>query len=373
VAGAVTITNGQSFTFSGSGFGTNGSNLQLDDHGQATLGTLDAQWQGGHAPISVNPTYTLSNPANRVKTFNQTGAAPGAPHPFVSSILAGAHYSDQAPWQGFVTRKLVGVPTQPYTVYARYYLRMDALWAFIAGDSTNDHNLKWLWAWAPTSGGITADLSYGGIRPTTTLSSTSIPITGITINQNNSGVIEIPDRNGNGAAWNASIPTPWLNWLLVELEMCVSNVTGPSGPGYAKVWINGAQVMDYEGSTEGATSAWTSAPDRFLSLGPSLFARDSGPAFTSNTAAVNNWWYMADARIHQTAPGALHVARTIAGNATTYAASTIRADCIESSRTNTQITATFPQDQFIVGQTVYIHALTESGTVIDNLKSYTVV
>lgn len=374
------LTHGQLVTITGSGFGTKSRGLPplLDDHGQAAIGTLDTQWNGGSSPATSNPTYTNSNIVNRLVTFSPTGAVIGRPHPNVGAIQAGAHWlaaldSSYGVWAALQ----MTLPTLPCVMYARWYERCDPNWSFTPGETTNDQNIKnQIWS---TGGGVLGNSIIHGYNldrnsQYPSPNNNTQALTQVTLTQNNVSisVLEIPDRNGvgsGGTLYGQMTPSPFCaanGWILKEIEICVDQTLGASGKGFIKQWANGVQLLSYAGRTD--NYAGTS---RAFTPHTTTYTRDYGLGYNNNVAAIRNWAYLADAYIDLSGGSVSgHCARVIWGDATTLAASTIRAVMRNYTVWNdTTIKGPFPQDRFTSGMTAYPHVVTENGTVLDNQGS----
>jgi hypothetical protein len=388
-AGGATITHNQVVTYNGSGYGTQSGTLILNDSGGAGLGVLDAQWNGGSAPSSSNPTYVSSNPVNRASNYNPTGANVGFPHPFCSAMIAGAHWTDAGAWISMVALKFT-IPTPPCCLWLSCYLRSDSNWSFTPGESTNDHNLKGI-AYGPTTGGVGADTIYTG--PTVGSPSNNSTVTtgyNLTSNFTSTNVLVIPDRNGstgpghgNAQVWAGGQKpnqfNPSFGWPRLDFEMCIDTATGISGKGYVRASMNCSQYpnyLNYAERTDGAVIDPTHWPGttRYLQLSDSVFARDYGPGFNNNLAAINNVWYIADAKAGLSGGSVSgHFARTVVGDAPTYAASVVTEPATPVSRANGSVSFKFQQGKFTSGQTVYAHDFNEAGQVQDAQGTYTVL
>ena len=369
---ATQFVHNTSVTITGSGFGTKSRALAplLRDTGfDAAPGAVSSQWTGGANPNTTTSAYLPYDTANQLITFSPTGAVVGGPHPYVNNILGGAHYSDLNP-SGVWTALQLTIPTLPAVLYARWYERCDPNWSFTSGEATNDHALK-MAAWNVT-GGTPVDC----VTPMFTVPG---PSSAATVSQQmqlgsnimSYPVLENPDRNGHALTGGVGLsPFNAMNgWVLKEAEICLDSTTGAGGHGYWNYTVNGVAALTYAGRTDAYPST-----TRTFSIGAGTYARDYGPGSTTNTNAQKNWSYLADAYIDITGASVTgHCARVIMGNAPTLAESTLRAPLLITSWSNTSITGTFWQDKFQGGALVFAHVVTESGAVLDNALSGTVL
>lgn len=364
------LVHGQSVTITGTGFGTKSRALSplVQDYGQDGVGNISSQYII-RSPNWAYPGFTNNNIFNRdPATFSPTGATIGPPHPFVQCILAGCHYNGQPNTfdsaSFYVGAKYLNIPAFPWVAYFRSYKRADPNTSFTPGESTNDQNYKGS-GWADT-GGVPSNYTYFGPNVATLINNT-IPTAQYTM-QSNASIIEDPDRNGHIHYWNQGL-SPFHapnGWIFEEVEVCMHQGTGPSGLGYVTVRHGGTTlVINYAGCTDQISNV-----SRVFSLGGGVFYRNFGPGFNNNTAAVNNWEYIADIVVDATGGGVSgHCARVIWGNATTLAASTIRSYMDITAWVNTSIIGVFRKDRFSTGQTAYAHVVTESAGILDNRKS----
>lgn len=377
-----TLTPGQGLTIPGLGFGTKSRSLVpfIHDWGQDGVGNVSGQY-AQVSPAWSYPGFTGNNLVNRALTFAPTGAPVGVPHPYITSFLGGSHYNGQANTFDsallFVTGRYANIPAFPFIMYAAWWRKADKNWSFTSGESTNDQNYKIL-DWGDGSQ-LTSTSKFYAFSPGQP--NNNAPGDFLVAMGDNSNAQEIPDRNGNnqyGAPGSGGSgyhePTPFAgNWLFCEVEICFHQTKGPTGLGFVKRWVNGLQVANYAGATDNNTGT-----TRYLSLGGGIFIRDYGPGFTGNTAAVNNWEYIADVFMDGTGGGVSGAnARVIAGNQPTLAASTLRAvqDLRGGSWTDTQIVIPnaaggglgFLKGSLITGLPGYLHVVTESGAIKNNV------
>jgi hypothetical protein len=335
------------------------------------LGANYIHLTGTQAPAINNGTtvtsVTLADRDGLILKFNPTGANVGAPHPFVTTFLAGSHYMSGAghgPYDVYVSYALPTLPTLPCMLYLRWYERMDP-----NSNLTQSHNtpanLKCF------SYANAADIPTNGCVVNVMLVTNPPGFTNSAVGyqmlmgQNAPpNVLENPDRNGhnpNQTGANELNPYNAANgWKLVEIEICIDQTTGAGGHGYFTRTVNGSLISNYAGATDNYTGT------RYVSIGSGVYSGDYGDA--GNTpASIANWSYLSDARIDMSGASVSgHCARVIFGNQPTLAASTVRSYMNISAWGPTSITGNFWKDKFTTGQTVYAHVVTESVGVLDN-------
>lgn len=360
VAGGSLVTNGQSVTSTGTGYGAK-------SRGLAPLLDEDAAGPGWSvlAPNTGNALYIANNMKNRALNFNPSGANVGAPHPFLSAIAAGAHYTvGVEAWLVYLSLGFT-IPAFPFTIYASWWELCDPLWAFLG-----TFNIKQ--AAYSYSDGIPGDCIYIGVNPAITSNLTAT--TQLTTNENtiHQSTLENPDRNGHNAFWGSQ-PSPFYLgagngvWIFKEMEICADIATGPSGKGFWRIYVNGVRIVNYAGRTDSFTPQ--SATHRNVTIGPCVYSGQYGPP----NATQNNWGYTAGHYIDVSGGNVSgHCARATWGDQPTKAASTKLANAIVTAWSGTQVVSTFRQGPFILGQTVYLHIDDESGVTHDNQLQRTV-
>lgn len=363
------LSNGSAFSIDGSGFGTKSGSLTplVKDIGNAPAGTLDHQWTGGWPNACTNTNFNLQNWA--VGT-TYTGSVIGAPHPFVNAVIGGAHGEAGGATAGYNVIPWVTIvpPTFPYMIYSSHYTKADPQWVFRLANG--EYNYK-MYNFSIGSVPYGAVYWYWNFGPTGVPDNT---VQAYYVGNDNAGGLMNPDANGHGNFWPSSsfpgtpkVYTPWYpgnGWVYNEFEMLVTNAQDLASFGYQQWWNGPCNLcVDYRGSTDAMSD-----PHRSFGL----------EGYSVQYAFPTNFRYIADARIEVSstiaAPTTLRprLARVVFGNQNTWLSSTIRATADLTSWTPTNIKGKFNQTVFTSGQTVYAHVLTESGTIYNNAKTYTV-
>lgn len=350
--GGGNLINGQSFTVTGSGFGTKSRALSwlLADKGTDPVGTISSQYDST-SPNNGAP-YVAYNVRNQLTTFNPTGSLIGTPHPYVGAILGGATAipfgsGDYQVWGG----KHFTLPTLPCVLYASWYQRSNPDWAFGIG-SPNDYNYKF-WCYSNQNAPATGNNYYmaydvGGPVDNTVVSRQ------VNITDDSTITYENPDGNGHNNFWgNALSPFRAANgWTKCEVEILITTATGLGGGGFIKYTENnGSLIINYAGRTDnfGGTS-------RYFYLG----------AYNRDYPNVNNWRCWADPRFDLTGTisAGAHCARLMVGNANTLTGCTILEPADITAWSNTGSTFNFWKGNLPSLSTGYFYAFTEAGTVV---------
>jgi hypothetical protein len=161
VGTALVLTQAESFTITGSSFGTKSravGPLVFDTGADAPAGSVSPQWATAPAqpvPNGFTGGQANYNMQNQTPGFSPTGADIGAPNSFITNILAGCHFESGAnSGQDVAVNCVFDFPGYPFCARWEYYWRCDPNWTV---DPNSDNNLK--------------DLNYGqGNQPYPTVS-----------------------------------------------------------------------------------------------------------------------------------------------------------------------------------------------------------
>lgn len=285
------FADGQTFTLTGSGFGTKSraAAAYVRDRGGAGAGVLDNQWKNGYTRgnAAAGGIYNIQNQVG--STFNPNGNASvvGTPHSGITNIMAWANAGNNSN-TGWLGGPYVDYAfgTLPVAMYSSCYYRADPSWTFggssrnfkwvgitSTGDvlgGTNGVDVDWFWCYGSGSGpGNTTTVDYQ-IQMTDNLNALEEP-----------GNV---DPAGN-SAFQGKVLSPFNpnnGWIKVETEILITSTTG-TGAGYCKVWCNGQLVLWYQGRT------WNSSKTTATLMGgPHLFTNDYN--FTTNFNYAADWY-----------------------------------------------------------------------------------
>ena len=318
-------------TIAGSGFGSKAAAAPIvwDDASGTAVAT---KWDGAWPDCANNTAYNVA-----YRTPAQTGRNIPLPHNNITKYISGAHYGP-APAADcsyavmvFKTRTVTSFPAYSYW---SWYQRVDDGWRF-----GNDDNFK---TFAYSQGNGPYQMPYNWYaeynpRPTSRTSGAAYHINddatnGITPSLQN------PDQNGHSHWWGQAVNPMAGAWTKVEMELKYTNMND----GYIKLWENGVLRIDYRGRTDNLSgSTRTEGIGGYARMYP----------YTSN------WRYFADVYLDYSR------ARVILGNASTFAASTIREPQIPSSWSASSIAVTVNLGKFTAGSTAYLYVVDPNGAV----------
>lgn len=262
--GGGALNFGDSFTVTGSGFGTKAHSApNVWDYGQAGAGNLDSQWDGA-SPSTIG-------------TGNMRNYAPGTnsvtpPHSHIQNILAGAHNapSERSGIVGaWVDVTIGGALTYPFYIYGEEHFHIDTRWVFASQDAQTpgDDNFKRANYVASHGGGIDSGTWYEEYGPPPEFSSTSVsPAMHIVDDDSN---FDTPSGNWAGTA----SPNPTQGWVKVQR---LWKITNAANGGFVRVWNNGDQDLNVTTRTD--NSAGT---QRSYQLG----------SYARQYPYANNWRY----------------------------------------------------------------------------------
>lgn len=323
-------THKATVTIQGSNFGskaTAGPVAWDDASGQNILAT----WTNVYPNASANSYYNMSYRAPI------RGIAP--PHSRVGRYIAGAHYEYtdvNAGWDVMVFKTLTNI-TKPMRIYASWYQRMDDNWVFdqAAPGDANDNNFK-CFDWGTTRPYVSDWHGEYNPRPTSAVST--------------------PYWHLNDNATNLTAPSTWwgstamLNpmggtWSKVEVLLTVSSGTD----GLVQITENGSTRLTYRGSTDNMTGTTRT-------FGVGGYARSPSP---------NNFRYYTDVYFDTS------WARVVLGNASTFAACTMRELQVPTTWSSGSITVTTNLGAFKDGQTAYLYVIDSNGNA--NAQGFPVV
>lgn len=335
------LVHNNSFSVAGPGFGTQSGGVAVRSIGGAAVGSLDSGWTGGWPSTS---TPAVNNLGNQNVGFSPTGATIGAPHPYVSRIMTGCHYtsgvdSSTADYNVMAYYTFTA-PSFPYCFYIHHHERNDPNWVF-SGDNnykftdfTNTSTPYGLNEWITVCNG-------GGPPDTTTalqyaFDPGSAPVS-----------IEIPDANGHGVFWgNGANPFNASNgWLDKEMMVGVTSSTGFAG-GYINHWESGTQLVNYVGRTDNM-----SGTTRCLAIG----------GYSRTYPHATNFRYFSDVFMYISATGTFTPSLCLVCNASTYAASTIRVPQVPNSWSDSTINFNFWKGILAGGSSAYVIVKTAAG------------
>lgn len=332
VVDANTLFHGQPATFNGFNFGPKSRGLApiLDDSGQAGVGVVDSQWDGGARMATVD-SYSPYNILNQPTNFNPTGANIGPPHPYLSAFLGGGHYGDvnaDAPWSVYVSKQITIPAPGPSVFYACWYERQDPNSALNLGHGAGA-NLK-MFGVSSIAGGIVAD-TYVFVMLPGSFNNTDLGYSCILAQ--NGTTLEIVSNLFGGLELNPYNASN--GWKFVEVEITLdSRLLAAGGQGTIQRYVNGVKMFSspYLGRTDPGVGT-----TRYVTIGGGVFTNDYGDA-THTPTAIKNWSYLADAKFDITGTGVTgSCARLYLTNASTLAASTLRAYQVPDVWTNSQI------------------------------------
>lgn len=318
-----TITDGQSITISGSGFGSKSTAAPTLWDDCSGTDPLDL-WTCGspmtcHEADENNATYNIN-----YRTPAAVGRGVALPHSHITKYLCGAHYYSVGDGANVVIWKTVEVSPPCYT-YVSWYRRIDPNWVW--GDY--DQNFKDA-CWCDT-------LTEGPYSCNNYLS----------------------HHDGNlyqyyTGYWDANVFSGYevaleherleTKWVKTEWETYWSNSSG-----WMKVWEDGVLKMHYAGDT-------------LTDGGPNLIAIEG----FFREISTENWRYMADIYIDHS------IQRVLIGNASTLAScTTLREIQIPTAWSSTSITTTVNQGGFANGATAYLYVFDASGVANSTGKEIT--
>jgi hypothetical protein len=366
------LVHGQSFTVTGSGFGTKSRGLAplVNDVGAAAIGTLDSQWAAG-TPTTSSLTNPTGNLVNRAVPFDPTGSAVGAPHPYVTNILAccsGGTALDALSGQDNGMVANFTRPTGDYVLYASTYYRADPAWTFNGGDD----NYK---TYSIQSQGFPypGNNQYGYLSQAAGATS-NVPATIQIVTDGphefngsifTAGFDGNPNVNGLGghlsSFWGFSL-SPWHaanGWIKQEVEIYCTSTPGISGGGRIELFENGNHGTSLYGYL-GYTDRFAGTTARSFLFGG--YNRDYGPT------DGNNWRYWGGPIIFDITAGGMssgaHVARVGVGNNASYNACTIYETQIPTAWAPGSVSFNFFKGKLVGGTTGYVFVQPEQGAVI---------
>lgn len=366
-----TVQNGQTITIAGSGFGTKTTPAPVvfDD---ATGTDIRVKWSGAWPSVGVAGTDCAStvggDPQYNTTYKDVSFRSVGAPHPFATRMIAGAHGqainfcagNDVLVWKNFLS------VTFPWDVYLSWWERGDASWVPNPGNDGNLKTIDWSGAsnatgnpepyktdsttgegrhWyesflvknpiAPTPGQCPSSGSPYGINDNATGASRTIETVGCNSPQVSAGCSTPTDCTAcNGAV----VDNPFCTWSHYEIDFRASN---QSGGGIFRRWKNGTLVYEYLGRTDN----FQGPLNRSLALGG--FARDS---------SATNWRYFVDPYL-DAGPNGQGVARVMICDGSTWAARGYCEPQLPSAWSSTSITAQVRQAAFPGGSTRYLYVV----------------
>jgi hypothetical protein len=329
------LAHGESVTITGTDFGTKTTAAPTIWDNCSHGDSLTTRWTGGWPTenANYNPNYRAA----------QRGIP--MPHARTTKYLTMCNYGDggyDAGWNGIFWKSFASGSTPSY-VFFSFRMRIDD--SFNSGD-----NWKFLdyscgsepYAMSSSSWSNWYTEQMGGISTGT-----------LDINLNDDGGSLRPWINQENI-WNADTesydtgPSPKGNWIQIEGVYYLTSSTN----GIIRYWINGEDVFDYSSTNPNPAFAaldhWT---DRYTAG-----ARTFGFGGYTRNYNTNNWWYFADIYFDTT------WARVMLGNASTYAACTIREPQIPSSWGTTSITVEVNQGALDEEDTAYLYVVKSDGT-----------
>lgn len=400
--GGASLLHGQPLVVTGNGFGTKSRGLatMLRDTQTNGIGTVDPQWWTFH-PKSSNPADAANVMQIQPIGYDPWSQGIGSPHPFVGGIYAGTNYmpSDLSrttnnsnyecylAWQFSLPSTIQSGDT--CCLYMRWYERNDPSTPLPATVAQGGNNNKLLGygpgGYADSAGAETSPEScivviQNGAGPNNNtddhyaLSWQDNLNSGGTIPGGT--VLEFPDRNGHSHFFGgrANSYKPSWGWLQMELEMCIDTNTGAAGNGYFRYIVNGQESLHAPNtSPAGAVISYAGRTDNFMSISPTIRTVNIGCGMYNNaTPDPHTISYYSDVYADLSAGGVKQrVARAVIGDAPTYAASAIRSPLdfrIPGALWSpTQIIGGLWKDKFVTGQNAYVHVVTESLGVLDNV------
>lgn len=316
------LVHGETFTITGSGFGTKSVAAPMiwADGSNSVGEDFDGYW-----PSSSGSSYNLD--------YREPQRGVELPHNHVARYLCGAHYPGTDANSGYNVAAWMTIPKPPY-VYMSWYERWDPEWSM----SGSDHNQKMT---GYSVGNTIYELPnnwYIGYNPPMTSSSGD----GATwqINDDGSSLV-FPDQNGVGR-WHGWGSNPILGWNKYEYAVKVSS----GNDGYIKLWENGVLVVDYLGPTDQYSGSTRS-------VGIGGFARPYGHS--------TNWRYFSDVYMDTS------LQRVVLANHATLSSATIIEPQIPISWSDTSITFTSNHGKIESGE-AWLHVIGSTGSVITTKK-----
>ncbi len=325
IDGTSTLSNGQTLTISGSGFGVKNpaaprvwTNFEDGTINPGPLGTATSWTRTDGCSISNQNQET--NSAYNVRGVVNTGSGSS---PNVALII---NYADSADSQGF---------TKVYTFVRRYYDDAD-WWNAMSGQF---HNYKFYRLWTNPVG-------------TTPVYPDSIFVVSNTVPKivfsTEGPTCKAADDSDSGAG---TTTPPAQQWLREEYA-----VFRGDGNGVAKMWSNGTLIKDlsnlYTASGLCDPSPYT---DSWISLSIENY-------WTLVPPPVNSYVYFDDVYIDNT------WARVMAGDQSTFDASTHREIQIPSAWSDTEITITLNQGSFASLNNTYIYVVDANGNASNGFR-----
>jgi hypothetical protein len=313
------ITHGQSFTVSGSGFGTKSSNSLVWDncsHGQAITSRWSSYWPDASG-ASLNLGYRA--PQRSV----------ALPHSNVTAYLCGAH----SPGTGFNAGYNVAFwrsytrPSFPYWTCWSWYERLDPAWNF-----GGDNNLKW---YGFSTGGSIYELPNNWYIEFENSTFTSTSVQGFWHTNDDAGTTGL---GAGGTLYGSSgQPNPCAQWVKKEIVIQWNS----ANTGRLLGWANNSQKFNYTGKTDGYSGT----------------ARSDGIGGYARNQTSNNWRYFADIYNDRgTSPGRFYLT-----NNATYTSSTINEIQPWTTWADGSVSLTCNKGSLPSG-TVHLHYRNEAGT-----------
>jgi len=288
-----TLSHGQTWTITGSGFGTKSPAAPIVWDNCSGASPWDGAWP------SVGTTYNTD--------YRTEQRSIPMPHARTTKYLCGAHGNSNGADDGynvmFWKNRTISLPDTSFWSWRQRY---DDAWTFGLGDPADD-NLK---MFDYSNGTEPYDLPNNwytewNARPTSNSSSCSYHW------EDDNSSLEDPDQNGHNSFWDSAINPMSGVWTQIEHLLELTTETN----GNIVVLENGVTKMNYLGITD--LMAGTS---RTLAIGG--YARAQGNA--------NNWRYFTD----------LYVDTTLARVQILNAAGTVREMQIPTAWSDTSITVT---------------------------------
>jgi hypothetical protein len=329
---AGTWSNGQTVTFTGSGFGTKSpAGPVLFDNGQYS--TITTVWDGAWPSI-------IGGGFDTAYSAGQRGVA--MPTPFTAKYITGcsANYLGADNGYNIMVWKSRTIGALPQYTYASWYSAADPAWQFSLPPTPHDGNFK-EYDWS--IGGN----PYGSANLYTSLQFTTASGTIIRQWNDDDSAMQNPDSNGNNF-FGSQAPNP-INWLKQEVE----NRWDMTTAGYLKWYINcvlnsAGGGYTYKGPTAGGSYTGTTRTD-----GIGGFIRDGG--------ANTQWRYLGSLYLDYT------LQRVMLGNASTLANCTIREPQPATAWSDTSITVTVNQGNIVSGA-AWVFVLDAAGATLSTIS-----
>jgi hypothetical protein len=124
------------------------------DLGADPVGTISSQWTGGNNAPGGGDVYAMQN---QLFTFQPSSYVIGAPHPYVSKMLAGCHKDTSNPYNNVQVSVTFTPPAYPYCLRYGWYYRFDPGFVFDPQGDQNTKDLCWTDGDSPFQG---VDFTY---------------------------------------------------------------------------------------------------------------------------------------------------------------------------------------------------------------------